>query len=79
MLLAKGGDYMPEVKIIEHFPATENYEVGEIYDITNPAKLIEEGKVELVDPTLPKHIPAVSEEEPKKAKLKKQEEDEPEK
>jgi len=47
--LRKGGDNMPLVKILEHFPSTENYEVGEEYDITNPAALIAEGKVALVD------------------------------
>src|SRR5258708_25893903 len=49
MLLRKGGDTMPLIKVLEHFPSTENYEVGETYDITNPTALIAEGKVELVD------------------------------
>lgn len=40
---------MPLVKILEHFPSTENYQVGDEVDITNPAVLLAEGKVELVD------------------------------
>lgn len=49
MLLRRGGEKMPVVEILEHFPATESYEVGKQYDITNPAALIAEGKVKLVE------------------------------
>lgn len=30
-----------------HYPNSENWSVGDLVEITNPTKLIEEGKVEL--------------------------------
>jgi len=38
---------MPKCKILEHWPNASNWQVGDVVDITNPFKLIEEGKVEL--------------------------------
>ena len=55
---------MPVVKVLEHFPSTENYQVGEEYDITNPEALIKEGKVELVDQPAETPVEPVSAETP---------------
>lgn len=38
---------MPMCLIKVHYPNTSNWEVGDVVDISNPTKLIEEGKVEL--------------------------------
>jgi hypothetical protein len=38
---------MPNCKILVDYPNAEGWSKGEVVDITNPARLIEEGKVEL--------------------------------
>lgn len=40
---------MPICKIKKSFSSTEGWQVGQTVDITNPWKLVEEGKVVLVD------------------------------
>lgn len=34
-------------KILVHYPNSDNWSVGDLVEISNPTKLIEEGKVEL--------------------------------
>ena len=33
-------------KVLVHYPNSENWNVGDLVEISNPTKLIEEGKVE---------------------------------
>ena len=40
---------MPMVKIIARWDNTENWEIGQVVDITNPWTLIKEGRVILLD------------------------------
>ncbi len=37
-------------KIVVHYPNSENWQVGDVVDITAPEQLIKEGKVELYVP-----------------------------
>src|SRR5258706_6131916 len=45
LLLRKRGDKMPQVKILQNYNSAEQYQIGDIVDITDPAALIAEGKV----------------------------------
>ena len=40
-------------KILKHYPNADNWQVGDVVDITNPFKLIEEGLVEEYKPAKP--------------------------
>lgn len=54
-------------KILEHWPNADNWQVGDIVDISNAEVLLKEGKVEVYEAPKPKAEPKA---EPKVAKKK---------
>lgn len=61
---------MSYCKIIKHFPNANNWNTGDIVDITDPIVLIEQGLVELVveEQSKPEEVEVVKVDEPKKVK-----------
>ncbi len=60
-------------KILVHYPNSENWQVGDVVDISAPEQLVKEGKVELYVPeSEKKETVFVAEAKPAKKAVKKQ-------